>query len=126
MQIEIEQWQHSGGTVEVSCKVNVPYKDVYLTDEYIVTKLKRSYYFEVVESKTLPIISLNYKIFIEDLVEDPKNLSDLDWQLLKITNPDVETYQWKIFKLLKDLLDNKESQGYITDKVKEVLNKHEI
>ncbi len=126
MQIEIEQWQHSGGTVEVSCKVNVPYKDVYLTDEYIVTKLKRSYYFEAVGSKTLPITSLNYKIFIEDVVEDPKNLSELDWQLLKITNPDVPAYQWKIFKLLKDLLDNRTTEDHTISMVQEVLEQYEI
>jgi hypothetical protein len=128
MQIEIEQWQHSGGTVEASCKVKAPYgnADLYYINNYMVSKLKTFYYFEFVGFETKQVIPMDFKLFIGDLVEDTKNLSDLDWQLLKITNSDVHVYQWQIFKLLKDLLDNRTTEDYTVSEIKEILAKYEI
>lgn len=116
MQVEIEQWQHSGGTVEVYCEVKSICNNIPCTNIYSVAKLNKCYNLEKV----------GWRLCIEDVVEDPKNLSYLDWQLLKITNSDVEPYQWKIFKLLKDLLDNRITGDYTISKVKEVLEQYEI
>jgi hypothetical protein len=116
MQIEINQWQHSGGTVEVFCKIKSICNSIPCTDLYSVAKLNKCYNLEKV----------GWKLYIEDVVEDPKNLSDLDWQLLKITNHDIEPYQWQIFKLLKDLLDNRATEDDTVTKVKEVLEQYEV
>lgn len=116
MQIKLQQWIHHGGTVEVYCEVKSICNNIPCTNIYSVAKLNKCYNLEMV----------GWKLYIEDVVEDPKNLSDLDWQLLKITNPDVHVYQWQIFKLLKDLLDNKSDESYTVSEIKEVLNKYEI
>lgn len=127
MQIEVEQWQHSGGTTDATCRL-------YKTDEnnvqwhvkdLTVSSVNHSYLMGLSGSKLLGR-ECPLQIFLNDLVDNPKNLTDLDWQLLKITNPDVESYQWQIFKLLKDLLDNRTTEDYIVSKVKEVLEQYEI
>lgn len=116
MQIEIQQWIHHGGTTEVYCEVKSICNNFPCTNIYSVAKLNRCYNLEMV----------GWRLCIEDAVEDSKNLTDLDWQLLKITNPDVHVYQWQIFKLLKDLLDNRAAEDDTVQKVKEVLTKYEI
>lgn len=113
MKIEIQQWIHHGGTVEVYCEVKSECNNFPCTNIYSIAKLNKCYNLEMV----------GWSLCIEDLVEDPKNLSDLDWQLLKITNSDVEPYQWQIFKLLKKLIDNEEGQEYITERIKDILQK---
>lgn len=124
MQIEIEQIAYNSGVIECSCKLFSVHKSGTKWREYtlFVSKINSSYTISIDKNGR----AQDFTMFLPDVVEDSKNLSDLDWQLLKITNPDVEPYQWQIFKLLKDLIDDKESQEYITDKIKEVLNKHEI
>lgn len=124
MQIEIEQIAYNSGVVECSCKLFSVCESGMKWREYtlFVSKINSSYTISIDKNGR----AQDFTIFLPDVVEDSKNLSDLDWQLLKITNSDVEPYQWKIFKLLKDLIDNKESQEYITDKIKEVLTECEI
>jgi hypothetical protein len=125
----IETLVYSGGTTEVTasfCTFDEMAKD-YEREELviIISKCNNTYQIIVYNEAYLDNEPLKFHID-SDILEQPKNLSDLDWQLLKITNSKVEPYQWQIFKMLKDLIDDKESQEYITDKIKEVLNKYEI
>lgn len=64
------------------------------------------------------------KFFIDsDLVENPKQLNIYDWQLLKILHPEVKSYQWEIFQILKDLVDNKIEEEYTLERIKGILQK---
>lgn len=127
MEIKLEQKVYSSGTVEVSCKIYMidEYKTQWLVYDLAVLVFKCCYKFE---RSSDPLNSnLNTTIYVDsDLVENPKTLTQYDWQLLKIINPDIHEDQWKIFKLLKDLLDNKSDESYTVSEIKEVLNKYEI
>lgn len=124
MKIEIEQIAYSSGVVEFSCKLYSVCESGMKWREYtlFVSKINSSYTISIDKNGR----AQDFTMFLPDFVEDSKNLSDLDWQLLKITNPDVEPYQWQIFKLLKKLIDNKSDESYTVSEIKEVLNKYEI
>ena len=62
------------------------------------------------------------KFYIDsDLVENPKSLTQYDWQLLKILHPEVQHFQWEIFQILKDLIDNTVEEGIAIDLIKNIL-----
>lgn len=64
------------------------------------------------------------KFYVDsDLVENPKNLEDVDWQLLKIIHPEVKSFQWEIFQTLKDFVDNRIEEDYTLERIKEILQK---
>ena len=64
------------------------------------------------------------KFYIDsDLVENPKNLEDVDWQLLKIIHPEVKSFQWEVFQVMKDLVDNRTEEEYTLERIKEILQK---
>lgn len=64
------------------------------------------------------------KFYVDtDLVESPKCLSIYDWQLLKILHPQVQEYQWEIFQILKDLVDNRVEEEYALAEIKSTLQK---
>lgn len=64
----------------------------------------------------------NNKIIIDtDIVTNTKHLEEIDWQLLKILNPQVSSVQWSIFKLLKDLVDDRTEEDYTIDQIKQIL-----
>lgn len=64
------------------------------------------------------------KFYVDsDLVENPKSLTQYDWQLLKILHPEVQHFQWEIFKTLKDLIDNRAEEEYSLERIKSVLQK---
>lgn len=124
MQIEIEQIAYNSGVIECSCKLYSVCESGMKWREYtlFVSKINSSYTISIDKNGR----AQDFTMFLPDLIEDSKNLSDLDWQLLKITNPDVSVYQWHIFKMLKDLIDNKIDESYTVSEIKEVLNKYKI
>lgn len=62
------------------------------------------------------------KFYVDsDLVENPKSLTQYDLQLLKILHPEVKNYQWEIFLILKDLVDNKIEEEYTLERIKGIL-----
>lgn len=62
------------------------------------------------------------KFYVDsDLVENPKAITKYDWQLLKILHPEVKSYQWEIFQILKDLVDNKIEEEYTLERIKGIL-----
>lgn len=125
----IETLAYSGGTREINAlfyTFDERAKD-YEREELVIILSKCNSTYQVIVYNEAYLDDEPLKFYIDsDLLEDPKNLSDLDWQLLKITNPDVHVYQWQIFKLLKDRLDNKSDESYTVSEIKEVLNKYEI
>lgn len=127
MEIKLEQKVYSSGTVEVSCKIYMidDYKTEWLVYDLAVLVFKCCYKFE---RSSDPLNSnLNTTIYVDsDLVENPKAITKYDWQLLKILHPEVKIYQWEIFQILKDLVDNKSDESYTVSEIKEVLNKYEI
>ena len=58
-----------------------------------------------------------------DLVENPKSITQYDWQLLKIIHPQVKSFQWGIFQILKDLVDNRVEEEYSLERIKSILQK---
>lgn len=123
MQIEIEQIQHEGGTIEVACSIYKvdEHKTLWLNSEISVAKLRNSYQLRVSGSKSITIPSIA-NIFIDtDIVTNPKHLEETDWQLLRILNPQVSSVQWSIFKLLKDLVDARTEEDYTIDQIKQIL-----
>lgn len=64
------------------------------------------------------------KFYVDsDLVENPKSLTQYDLQLLKILHPEVKSYQWEIFQILKDLVDNVIEEEYALPEIKSTLQK---
>lgn len=64
------------------------------------------------------------KFYIDsDLVQNPKTLDICDWQLLKIINPQVKNFQWEIFQVMKDLVDNVTTEEYTLERIKSILQK---
>lgn len=62
------------------------------------------------------------KFYVDsDLVENPKSLSVYDWQLLKIIHPEVQHYQWDIFQVMKDLVDNVTEEEIAINLIKNIL-----
>lgn len=62
------------------------------------------------------------KFYVDsDLVENPKTLDICDLQLLKILHPEVQHYQWEIFQILKDLVDNRIEEDYSLQRIKGIL-----
>lgn len=128
MEIKLEQKIYPSGTVEINCRnyLQKENTDFFLFYKYTVLKLRRTYKFEY-STEHLSLTPERSDISVDsDLVENQKALTQYDWQLLKIINPDIHEDQWKIFKLLKDLLDNKSDESYTVSEIKEVLNKYEI
>ena len=64
------------------------------------------------------------KFYVDsDLVENPKSITLYDWQLLKIIHPEVKSFQWEIFQVIKDLVDNRVEEEYTLERIKEILQK---
>ena len=122
MEIKLEQKVYSSGTVEISCKIyrSDEYKMERLVHDFAVLVFKCCYKFE---RSSGPLNSnSNATIYIDsDLVQNPKALDDCDWQLLKILHHQVKSFQWEIFKTLKDLVDNVVEEEYTLDQIKQIL-----
>ena len=109
--LELNQILYNGsGTLEVV----VQCKNLYQS----VTKRRSCYQLLYQE------IGGDVKFFIDsDLVENPKSLTQYDWQLLKILHPEVQSFQWEIFQKLKDLVDNVTTEEYTLSRIKSILQK---
>lgn len=124
MEIKLEQRVYSSGTVEVSCKIYMidEYKTQWLVYDLAVLVFKCCYKFE--RSSDHLNSNLNTTIYVDsDLVENPKTLTQYDWQLLKILHSEVQHFQWEIFQILKDLVDNRVEEEYTLERIKSVLQK---
>lgn len=128
MEIKLEQAVFKSGVVEVCCKEFIgDGANPTIVNEYSIYRLRDTYSLAtsvfLVESGKIKQelgIGLDFNIN-SDLVENPKNLEDVDWQLLRILNPQVSSVQWTIFKLLKDLVDARTEEDYTIDQIKQIL-----
>ena len=109
--LELNQILYNGsGTLEVI----VQCKNLYQS----VTKRRSCYQLLYQE------IGGDVRFFIDsDLVQNPKNLEDVDWQLLKILHPEVQYFQWEIFQILKDFVDNRIEEWYSLQRIQSILQK---
>lgn len=132
IEIELEQNIYSRtGTKETTVFINNKYEDtsfVVSSEDYIICIKNNTYSLEY--SKTPSPAGVHneqpnfYKFYIDsDLVENPKTLTQYDWQLLKIIHPEVKSFQWEIFQVMKDLVDNRAEEEYTLSGIKSILQK---
>ena len=109
--LELNQILYNGsGTLEVIAQC----KNLYQS----ITKRRDCYQLMYQEAGD------DIKFYVDsDLVENPKSLTQYDWQLLKVLHPLVKSYQWEIFHTLKDFVDNKIEEEYSLQRIKEILQK---
>lgn len=113
MEIKLEQAVFKSGVVEVCCKEFIgDGANPTVVNEYSIYRLRDTYSLAtsvfLVESGKIKQelgIGLDFNIN-SDLVENPKTLDICDWQLLKIIHPEVKSFQWEVFQVMKDLVDN--------------------
>lgn len=130
MEIKLEQTIFQSGVVEVCCKEFIgDSTNPTIVNEYSIYRLRDTYSLAtsvfLVESGKIKQelgIGLDFNIN-SDLVENPKNLEDVDWQLLKIIHPEVKSFQWEIFQVMKDLVDNRIEEDYTIKRIKSILQK---
>ena len=128
MEIKLEQAVFKSGVVAVCCKEFIgDSANPTIVNEYSIYRLRDTYSLAtsvfLVESGKIKQelgIGLDFNIN-SDLVENPKNLEAVDWQLFRILNPQVSSVQWTIFKLLKDLVDARTEEDYTIDQIKQIL-----
>lgn len=121
MEITIEQNVYPRSeTKEVLCMVAT--REHIYNKTYGVSKLGICYQFTKIG------LTCSYKtIKLDgDTVLDPTNTQQEDWQLLKILNPEVDDKTWKIYHVLKDLIDNKIDEEYTLERISDVLQKENI
>ena len=130
MEIKLEQAVFKSGVVAVCCKEFIgDSANPTIVNEYSIYRLRDTYSLAtsvfLVESGKIKQelgIGLDFNIN-SDLVENPKNLEDVDWQLLKISHPAVKSFQWEIFQVMKDLVDNVTTEEYTLSRIKSILQK---
>lgn len=125
MEIVFNQQVYPSGTIEISCRYYT--KDdtgmQWLQSEFSVCKLRSTYKFSY-PTKDFTMSPEQLMVTVDhDLVENPKNIEACDWQLLKILHPEVKNYQWKIFQVMKDFVDNKAAEDYTLERIKGILQK---
>ena len=109
--LELNQILYNGsGTLEITAQCKNSYQSI--------TKRRNCYQLLYQEEGG------DVKFYVDsDLVENPKSLTQYDWQLLKVLHPLVKSYQWEIFHTLKDLVDNRVEEEYTLERVKGILQK---
>ena len=125
MEIKLEQKIYPSGTVEINCRNYVQKQNTnfFLFYKYTVLKLRRTYKFEY-STEHLSLTPERLDVSVDsDLVENPKTLDICDWQLLKILHSEVQHFQWEIFQILKDLVDNVTTEEYSLERIKSILQK---
>lgn len=125
MKIKLDQKIYPSGTVEINCRnyVQKENTDFSLVYNYTVLKLRGTYKFEY-STEHLSLTPERLDVSVDpDLVENPKSLTQYDWQLLKITHHGVKSFQWEIFQVMKDLVDNKVEEEYSLQRIKSILQK---
>ncbi|ULG01873.1 hypothetical protein phiA047_0142 [Aeromonas phage phiA047] len=125
MEIKLEQKVYPSGTVEINCRncVQKQNTDFFFIYKYTVLKLRRTYKFEY-STEHLSLTPERLDVSVDsDLVENPKSITQYDWQLLRIIHPQVKSFQWGIFQILKDLVDNRVEEEYTLERIKSILQK---
>ena len=128
MEIKLEQAVFKSGVVGVCCKEFIGESvNPTIVNEYSIYRLRDTYSLAtsvfLVESGKIKQelgIGLDFNIN-SDLVENPKNLEDVDWQLLKIIHPEVKSFQWEVFQVMKDFVDNRVEEEIATILIKNIL-----
>ena len=128
MEIKLEQAVFKSGVVGVCCKEFIgDGANPTIVNEYSIYRLRDTYSLAtsvfLVESGKIKQelgIGLDFNIN-SDLVENPKNLEDVDWQLLKIIHPEVKSFQWEVFQVMKDLVDNRAEEEIAINLIKNIL-----
>lgn len=130
MEIKLEQAVFKSGVVEVCCKEFIGESaNPTIVNEYSIYRLRDTYSLatsvflvEIGKIKQELGIGLDFNIN-SDLVENPKTLDICDWQLLKIIHPEVKSFQWEVFQVMKDLVDNVTTEEYTLSRIKSILQK---
>ena len=126
MEIVFNQQVYPSGTIEVSCRYYTK-DDVgmqWLEYEFSLGKLRSTYKFKYsTKYFAMSPKQLTEVVVDSDLVQNPKQLDVCDWQLLKIIHPEVQHFQWEIFHVLKDLVDNVVTEEYTVERIKSILQK---
>ena len=128
MEIKLEQTIFQSGTVGVCCRSYMGDSTIpTIVNEYNAHKFRNCYSFSfatflVEGGKIKQKLGSGCDISVDyDLVENPKSLTQYDWQLLKILHPEVQHYQWEVFQTLKDLVDNRVEEEYTLAEIKLIL-----
>ncbi len=126
MEIVFNQQVYPSGTIEISYRYYTK-DDVgmqWLESEFSLGKLRSTYKFKystkyfAMSPKQLTEVAVD-----SDLVQNPKQLDICDWQLLKIIHPEVKSFQWEVFQVMKDLVDNVTTEEYTLSRIKSILQK---
>jgi hypothetical protein len=128
MEIKLEQAIFKSGVVGVCCKEFIgDGANPTIVNEYSIYRLRDTYSLAtsvfLVESGKIKQelgIGLDFNIN-SDLVENPKTLDICDWQLLKIIHPEVKSFQWEVFQVMKDLVDNVIEEEIAINLIKNIL-----
>lgn len=124
MEIVFNQQVYPSGTIEVSCRYYTK-ADVgmqWLESEFSLGKLRSTYKFKYsTEYFAMSPNQLTEVVVDSDLVQNPKQLSICDWQLLKIIHPEVQYYQWEVFQVMKGLVDNVIEEEIAINLIKNIL-----
>ena len=130
MEIKLEQVIFQSGTIGVCCRSYMGDGTVpTIVNEYNVHKFKECYSFSfasflVEGGRIKQKLESGCDVNIDsDLVENPKSLTQYDWQLLRIIHPEVKSFQWEVFQVMKDLVDNRVEEEYSLERIKSVLQK---
>lgn len=120
MEIKLEQRKFPSGTVEVVVqKYVVETLLKWLQYEFTCCKFRSTYTFEISKCR---VTNDTIKLSIDqDLVENPKSLTQYDWQLLRILHSEVKSFQWEVFQVMKDLVDNRIEEDYSLQRIKGIL-----
>lgn len=124
MEIIFNQHVYPSGTIDISYRYYT--KDAagmqWLQSEFGVCKLRSTYKFKYSTKYFSSYGPEQLDVTIDpDLVENPKQMDECDWQLLRILHSEVQHYQWKIFQILKSFVDNVIEEEYSLQKIKEIL-----
>lgn len=126
MEIVFNQQVYPSGTIEISCRYYTK-DDVgvqWLESEFSMGKLRSTYKFKYsTKYFAMSPKQLTEVVVDSDLVQNPKQLDICDWQLLKIIHSEVQHYQWEVFQVMKDLVDNIIEEEYSLQRIKSILQK---
>lgn len=131
MEIKLEQVIFQSGTIGVCCRSYMGDGTApTIVNEYNVHKFRKCYSFSfasflVEGGRIKQKLESGCDVDVDsDLVENPKSLTQYDWQLLKIIHSEVQHYQWEVFQVMKDLVDNVTEEDYSLQRIKEILEEN--
>ena len=131
MEIKLEQVIFQSGTIGVCCRSYMgDCTAPTIVNEYNVHKFRKCYSFSFASflvdgGRIKQKLESGCDVDVDsDLVENPKSLTQYDLQLLKILHPEVKNYQWEIFQVMKDLVDNVIEEDYSLQRIKEILEEN--